>query len=94
MTNGKRWQTGIFGAYSKNLGAGEMVTGPYFSKGSNIDYLYRVSPRLVLNVNKFRIAGEIEYTVAAYGKTNAKGYVSDASEVGNLRGLIGVYYFF
>jgi hypothetical protein len=94
MTNGKRWQTGIFGAYCRNLGIGKVVTGPYYSKGSNIDYLYRVSPRLVLNVNKFRIAGEIEYTVAAYGKTNEKGYVSDASEVGNLRGLVGVYYFF
>jgi hypothetical protein len=94
MTNGKRWQTGIFGAYSKNLGIGEVVTGPYYTRGSNIDYLYRVSPRLVLNVNKFRIAGEIEYTVAAYGKTNEKGYVYQASEIGNLRALMGVYYFF
>jgi hypothetical protein len=94
MTNGKRWQTGIFGAFSKNLGAGEKVTGPYYSRGSNIDYLYRVSPRLILNVNKFRIAAEVEYTVAAYGKTNEKGYVYQSSEIGNLRGLIGVYYFF
>jgi hypothetical protein len=94
MTNGKRWQTGIFGAFSKNLGAGEKVIGPYYSRGSNIDYLYRVSPRLILNVNKFRIAAEVEYTVAAYGKTNEKGYVYQQSEVGNIRGLIGVYYFF
>ena len=94
MTNGKRWQTGIFGAFSKNLGAGEKVTGPYYSRGTNIDYLYRVSPRLILNVNKFRIAAEVEYTVAAYGKTNEKGCVYQQSEVANIRGLIGVYYFF
>ena len=94
MTNGKRWQTGIFGAFSRNLGAGEKVTGPYYSRGSNIDYLYRVSPRLILNVKKLRIAAEVEYTVAAYGKTNEKGYVSQASEIGNLRALMGVYYFF
>ena len=94
MTNGKRWQAGIFGAYSKNLGAGEPVSGPYYSRGSTIDYLYRVSPRLVLNVNKLRIAAELEYTVAAYGKTTEKGYVSKPSETGNLRALIGVYYFF
>jgi hypothetical protein len=94
MTNGKRWQTGIFGAFSKNLGAGEKVIGPYYSRGTNIDYLYRVSPRLILNVNKFRIAAEVEYTVAAYGKTNEKGYVNQTNEIGNLRGLVGVYYFF
>jgi hypothetical protein len=94
MTNGKRWQTGIFGAFSRNLGAGEKVTGPYYSRGCNIEYLYRISPRLILNVNKFRIAAEMEYTVAAYGKTNEKGFVYQSSEVGNLRGLIGVYYFF
>jgi len=94
MTNGKRWQTGIFGAYSKNLGAGEIVTGPYYSRGSNVDYLYRISPRVMLNIFKFRIAAEVEYTVAAYGKTNEKGYVYQASEIGNLRALLGVYYFF
>lgn len=94
MTNGKRWQTGIFGAFSRNLGAGEKVTGPFYSRGSNIDYLYRVSPRLILNIYKFRIAAELEYTVAAYGKTNEKGFVYQSSEVGNLRALIGVYYFF
>ena len=93
-TNGKKWQFGIFGGYCKNLGAGVKVTGPYYSRGPDIDYLYRISPRMVLNVNKFRFAPEIEYTVAAYGKTNEKGYVSNSSEVGNLRVLIGVYYFF
>jgi hypothetical protein len=94
MTNGKRWQTGIFGAFSRNLGIGEKVSGPYYSRGSNIDYLYRISPRLLFNVNKFRIAAEVEYTVAAYGKTNEKGIVYQSGEVGNLRTLIGVYYFF
>jgi len=94
MTNGKRWQTGIFGAYSRNMGIGETVTGPFYSRGSNIDYLYRISPRLLLNVGKFRIAGELEYTVAAYGKTNEKGYVYQSSEIGNLRALMGVYFFF
>ncbi|MCX6244976.1 MAG: hypothetical protein NTU98_09755 [Bacteroidetes bacterium] len=93
-TNGKTWVPGLFAAFSKNLGAGETVTGPYYSRGSNIDYLYRISPRLILNIKKFRIAAEIEYTVAAYGKTNEKGYVYNQSEVGNLRGLLGVYFFF
>jgi hypothetical protein len=45
-------------------------------------------------VGKFRLAAELEYTVAAYGKTNEKGYVYNVTEVGNLRPLLGVYYFF
>jgi hypothetical protein len=93
-TNAKNWQPGLFLAYGKNLGAGEVVKGPYYTRGSNIDYAYRISPRLVFNANKIRMAGEVEYTVAAYGKTNEKGYVSDIKAIGNLRFLIGVYYFF
>jgi hypothetical protein len=93
-TNGKRWQPGLFLAYGKNLGVGEVVTGPYYARGSNIDYVYRISPRLIFNANKLRLAGEFEYTVAAYGKTNTSGYVYDTKEIGNLRILIGVYYFF
>ena len=93
-TNALRWQPGLFIAYGKNLGAGETVTGPYYARGNNIDYAYRISPRLIFNANRFRLAGELEYTVAAYGTTNEKGYVSCPSEVGNLRFLLGVYYFF
>jgi hypothetical protein len=93
-TNAVRWQPGLFLAYGKNLGASGAITGPYYARGANIDYAYRISPRIFFNVNKFRLAGELEYTVAAYGKTNGKGYVYDAREIGNIRLLIGVYYFF
>jgi hypothetical protein len=95
MTTGKKMQGGLFIAYAKNLGAGEMVTGPYYSRGANVDKLYRISPRFVYNAGKFRIAPELEYTVAYYGKTNnEEGNVIDAEAVGNFRILIGVYYFF
>ena len=93
-TNGMKWQAGAFGGFSKNLGAGTEVIGPYYSRGSNIDYLYRVSGRFIVIANKFRIAPELEYTVAAYGKTNEKANVSNSKEIGNLRILLGVYYFF
>jgi len=93
-TNAIRWQPGLFLAYGKNLGVREEVKGPYYARGSNIDYAYRISPRLVFNAGKLRLAGELEYTVAAYGTTNEKGFVSNPSEVGNLRFLLGVYYFF
>jgi hypothetical protein len=93
-TNGPRWSAGIFSAFSRNLGAGTDVTGTYYSRGSNIDYLYRVAPRLVLTVSKLKIASELDYTVAAYGKTAGDGTVSDSKEIGNLRILIGVFYYF
>jgi hypothetical protein len=93
-TNGARWQPGIFGGFGKNLGAGETVTGPHYVRGFNIDYAYRVSPRLAFSVQKLRIAGEVEYTVAAYGKTNSSGSVFDSKEVGNIRLLLGIFYFF
>ncbi|MGE5424510.1 MAG: hypothetical protein ACM3N9_04050, partial [Syntrophothermus sp.] len=93
-STGKKWQPAIFAGFSRNLGIGEPVAGPYYARGNDIDYLYRISPRLIRDFNKFRISGELEYTVAAYGKTNGSGYVYNSEEVGNLRVLIGVYYFF
>lgn len=96
MTTGKKMQGGLFLGYSRNLGANDPVrfaTIPY-SRGSNIAYLYRISPRFIYNAGKFRIAPEIEYTVAAYGSTEPDGKVIDPEPVGNFRFLVGVYYFF
>jgi len=89
-----RWSPGIFGGFSKNMGASTEVTGPYYSRGANIGYLYRIAPRLAFLVNKVKIAGELDYIVAAYGTTCKKGTVSNTKEVGNLRVLLGVYYYF
>jgi hypothetical protein len=93
-TNNKVWQVGLFGGYSKNLGARTDLVGPYYSRGANIDYLYRVSPRFIYNSGKFRFAPEIEYTVAAYGKTQKDGTVDESKEIGNFRFLLGIYFFF
>jgi len=93
-TNGTRWQTGLFGSFGQNLGATSDVIGPYYARGNNIAYAYRISPRLIFNVQKLRFAGEIEYTVAAYGTVNKNATVSNAKEVGNFRVLFGAYYFF
>ncbi len=101
-TNGETLQFGIFGGYSKNLGMEEEIAGDVYARGFNIDYLWRVSPRMIYNVGKFRISPEIDYTVAAYATSNEegipdideKGKVTDSEPVGNLRILLGVYYFF
>ncbi len=93
-TNGPKVQFGIFGGYSKNNGVGEDVVGEYYARSSNIDYVYRVAPRVIINSGRFRIAPEIEYTAAAYGANEVDGTVTDAKEVANFRFLVGVYYFF
>ncbi|MBC8314625.1 MAG: hypothetical protein ISR57_04510 [Bacteroidales bacterium] len=103
-TNGKHWQTGIFGGFTKNLGAGVTLydknndpTDPeylMYVRGADIDYVWRVSPRLVYNIQKLRIAAEFEYTVAGYGTTTPKGYVSNPKAVGNVRALLAFFYFF
>jgi hypothetical protein len=110
MTTGKKMQAGLFLGYSKNLGMNEEdlvtqnATGPYFSRGKDvagkgfqnddIGYMYRISPRFIYNAGKFRIAPEIEYTVAGYGNADGLGVVDDAKTVGNFRFLVGVYFFF
>jgi hypothetical protein len=96
MTTGKKMQGGIFLGYSKNLGTQDsFVITPVYARGADIDYLYRISPRFIYNIAKFRLAPEIEYTVAGYGTTSdMDGKVSDLKPVGNFRFLLGVYYFF
>jgi len=93
-TNGKKWEAGLFGGYSKNIGATSEVVGPYYSRGSDIQYLYRVSPRVVLRISKFKFATELEYTAAGYGTTTSTGTVINPTEVANLRILFGTFYYF
>lgn len=93
-TNNPVWQVGLFMGYSKNMGADGDISGPFYTRGSNIDYLYRISPRFVYNSGKFRVAPEIEYTVAAYGAIQSNGEVANPEEIANLRFLIGIFYFF
>ncbi|MGM0650116.1 MAG: hypothetical protein ACQES1_06360, partial [Bacteroidota bacterium] len=110
-TNGKKWQAGLFAGYSQNLGSDDEIADTVFNsglhgdymRGANIDFLYRVSPRIIFNAGKFRIAGEFEYTAAAYATTDEDdgslnideyGRVTDSKMVSNYRVLMSVYYFF
>lgn len=101
-TNDKVWQLGLFLGYTKNQGTVNEIGGDVYARGANIDYVYRISPRFIYNTGKFRIAPEVEYTVAAYATSNndgipnidANGKVTDSKEVGMVRLLLGVYYFF
>lgn len=110
MTKGdSKMQYGIFGGYTKDLGSKDQIydfqsTTSYYSRGSNIAYVYRISPRAVYSAGKMKFAVETEYTVAGYGDTrNSYGIVQDQSaefpnaeinDVSNFRLLFSVIYSF
>ncbi len=93
-SNGKKVQVGLFAGFTKNQGSDKDNRNAFFSRGSNIDYIYRFSPRINFNSGKMRFSGEIEYTTAAYGNPIEDSTIANSNEVNNLRLLIGVYYFF
>lgn len=115
-TNGKKFQVGLFGGYTQNMGLVEKVSTAVFNpqntaasslyddyaRGANIDHVFRISPRLIWNRGKFRLAAEFEYTVAAYAESDNNGNlqldenlkVTSSENVQNLRVLLATYYFF
>ncbi len=96
QTNGKKLQFGLFGGYTKNMGSNDSIKGTTYARGANIDYVYRVSPRVVFISGKLNIALEGEYTFAMYGTPNGngKGKVLTNKGVGNTRGLLSFIYNF
>ncbi len=93
-TNGKKVTFGIYTGYSKNLGAGKEITGPVYGRGSNIDYLFRISPRVTFTEGRLSFAAEIENTTAAYGTMETTGKVTGSESVTNVRILLATIYKF
>ena len=91
---GKELLFGLFGGYTKNLGTEDINNGDYFSRGSTIDMVWRISPRIQRQIDKVRIACELEYTTADYGIPNFDGEVENTSSVSNLRLLVAAFLFF
>ncbi len=94
-TNGKKIRVGIFGGYSKNLGANDDIIGPIYGLGTNIESMYRVSPRVSYQHKKLLFALEGEYTMANFGSSvDGKGVPIELTASGNFRVLFAAYYFF
>ncbi len=96
ISTGKNVEYAVFAGYSKNLGAKDEVVGSYFGRGTNIDQIFRLSPRIQVNSGKTRVSTELEYTAADYGNNNGanKGRVENTKRIANLRLLLAVFYFF
>ena len=96
-TNGNP-QVGLFGGVLINNGTKEAMSDPanaVYGLAQDIQSMFRISPRIVYNSGKVRLALEMEYTQAAYGEDYNEFYLPDRTvAVGNFRGLLAVYYFF
>ena len=93
-TNGSKVSAGLFAGYAKNLGSSDDINGSYYGRGSNIDNIFRVSPRIIFTSGKVSIGSEVEMTSAAYGSIQADGKVNDAESVTNVRILLSSIYRF
>jgi hypothetical protein len=101
-TNGKT-QFGVFAGYTQNQGfKDDVILNPgntlfsSYGLGTNIESIYRVSPRVIFNFDHVRLAFEGEYTSAKYGDGtyDEKGVPQNTTEASNFRALFAVYYFF
>jgi hypothetical protein len=100
----KKIDVALFAGYSQNLGASDTILTASMatkSRGSDIHSVYRIAPRVVFKSGKLRIAAELEYTAAAYNRTdittpsiNAFGAVTEYQYVSNLRALLSFIYAF
>ncbi len=93
-TKGKKIRYALFAGYSKNLGYNKTKQGKFYGNFNDLSFAYRIAPRVQIYSGKFMLAGELEYTVAAYGKPDSNGLISDSKSFNNLRILAGAFYFF
>jgi len=93
-TNGEKVKAGLFTGFSKNLGADDQISGAVYGRGTNIDRLFRVSPRIVVTEGRLSFGAEVESTTAAYGTAGSDGRVSDTHNVTNVRVLLSTIYKF
>ena len=78
------WRPGIFMGFAKNLDYGNTAFANCFGRGHDIEYLWRIQPRLTYTTgNGLSFTGEAEYTRAGY-----------KDPVGNLRLSLSMTYAF
>ena len=83
---GEKTTLGIFAGYTKNFGADDPITGAVYARGTDIDFSYRISPRIEYGNGLVRFRGEVSYDTAAYGTVNSDyTKVQNKNNVSNMR---------
>ncbi len=92
---GDQTKFGVFGGYTKNLGAADPIVGDTYGMALNVDYFYRITPTVSHKIKNFMLAVELEYTVAAYGDVASEyGEFTESHEVSNTRLMFTIFHFF
>ena len=70
-----RYTVGIFAGYSQNMGSSDKYTPiKDYTRGGDLNYIYRISPRITTTSGPITLGVEYMYNAAAYGtKFDAKG---------------------
>lgn len=86
---GKALTGGLLLGYSHNLGFSAYLVDsrPVYARGSNIAYLYRITPYFKWRKDNVELWAETEYTAAAYGEIDYdnNGTVKNTTEIANIR---------
>jgi len=95
-TNFKKVNGGLFFGYSSNLGASDDYYSLGYARGEDIDYIFRVSPRVQYTSGKTTFSFEYMMTGAAYATSfDANHKVTNTADATiNHRFLIGAKYAF
>jgi hypothetical protein len=98
-------EPGFFIGIGKNFGSAHQIERDrvdefglpirtIYGLGNDIDTVFRISPRVRVNINNITFAGEIEYTRAAYGNLTSHGHATNLSPVANTQFLFSTFLFF
>lgn len=101
----KYLEPGIFIGVGKNFGSHNkvqvatvdelgIITPTIYGLGTDIDTVFRVSPRLRINIEHLTFGAELEYTQAAYGTITQHGMVTNTNPTWNIQFLFSTFLFF
>jgi len=104
---GKKWQTGLFAGYHKNLGSQMPMLfknaenkytiygrGFYYKEQELLDRMVRIAPFLMHSMKDFTFGVEYNLTLADYGTIQSNGKVTNPYLVTNHRLIATVVYTF
>ena len=96
VTQGSKVKFGLFAGWAKQLGSKDTIAdgNAVFARGSNLDYVARIAPRIILGNKAVKVMFELNQTFAAYGVADEKYKISNAETVGNTRLQLHVMYSF
>lgn len=96
MTRFSKVNFGLFAGMANNLGSSDPIadSGEVYARGTNIDYVTRISPRVIMGNQAIKVMLELNQTYAGYGTADSGLNVTDVEKVGNTRLQLHVKYSF